>query len=176
MRALRANVIRLAAVAATLALGACSSGSSLTTSALFGGGSDKPTAPDAPPAPQTMQDRVVHVATTAARAQRCGFVFDPMAVRQSYVAFEGQQGGATDQSKAEQSYDYTFSSVAKRIMADPDYCTDGQTAVIKRDLGKVLAGDFSASGKKSDSGGGWFGAQPSAKPMDRDKIFDPIVR
>jgi len=167
---------RLAAVAVALALGACSSGSALTTSSLFGGGQEKAAAA-APSPPETMTDRVVHVGTTAARAQRCGYVFDPVALRQNYLAFESQQGAAPEAlAKAEKSYDYTFASVTKAIVGNADYCSDQQTAIIKRDLTKVLAGDFSSPTRKPAANVGWWSPQHTEKPMDREKIFDPINR
>jgi len=164
---------RIAAVAVTLALGACSSGSALTTSSLFGGGSEKTALPA--PAPETMTDRVVHTGTTAARAQRCGYVFDPVALRQSYLAFETQQGAAPEAlAKAEKSYDYTYATVMKKIAGEQDYCSDDKTATIKRDLTKVLAGDFSPTARKPAANVGWWTPEHAAKPMDRDEIFNPV--
>ena len=161
---------RLAAVAIALALGACSSGSALTTSSLFGGEKKA-----VPPPPETMTDRVVHVGTTAARAQRCGYVFDPAALRQSYLAFETQQGAAPEAlAKAEKSYDYTFATVAKSIAGDSDYCSEQQTATIKRDLTNALAGDFSDPGKKAAANVGLFTPRRTEKPMNREEIFDPV--
>jgi hypothetical protein len=156
-----------------LGLGACSSGSALTTNSLFGGGKETSALP-APP-PETMTDRVVHTGTTAARAQRCGYVFDPVGLRQSYLAFETQQGATPEAlAKAEKSYDFTYATVMKKIGGEPDYCSDDKTAVIKNDLTKVLAGDFSTSTRKPQANVGWWTPQHSEKPMDREKIFDPI--
>jgi hypothetical protein len=163
---------RIAAVAMTLALGACSSGSALTTSSLFGGGKEKSASPATPA--ETMTDRVVHTGTTAARAQRCGYVFDPAALRQSYLAFETQHGAAPEAlAKAEKSYDYTYAAVTKKIAGEQDYCSDDKTAAIKRDLTKVLAGDFSAE-RKPAANVGWWTPEHAAKPMNREEIFNPI--
>ncbi|MGD9805159.1 MAG: hypothetical protein AB7E81_01145 [Hyphomicrobiaceae bacterium] len=173
MRRTAGIVSRLAGVVMALALGACSSGSALTTGSFFGGEKEKTAAP-APP-PETMTDRVVHVGTTAARAQRCGYVFDPAALRQSYLAYETQQGAAPEQlAKTEKSYDYTFATVMKSAASDADYCADGKTELIKRDLTKVLAGDYSTSIRQQPNVG-WWTPQHSEKPIDREKLFNPML-
>jgi len=163
---------RVALTVVALALGACS-GNPLTTGTLFGDNKEKAAA--GVPPPETMTDRVVHVGTTAARAQRCGYVFDPIALRQSYLAFESQQNASPDVlSKAEQSYDYTYASVTKNIAGNADYCSDGQTATIKRDLTNVLAGDFSSPTRKPQANVGWWSHQKTEKPLDREKVFNPV--
>ena len=154
-----------------VALAACSSSNPLTTSTLLGGGSAK--APAAP-TPETPTDRAFFVGTTSARAQRCGYVFDPASVRQGYLAFESQQASAPEVlAKAEKSYDYTVVSITKAIASKEDYCDDGQTAVIKRDLAQVLAGDYSSPTKKSQPNVGWWSASKTGDKLDRDKIFHP---
>mgnify|MGYP000049333090 CR=1 FL=1 len=154
-----------------VALAACSSSNPLTTSTLLGGGSAK--APAAP-TPETPTGRAVFVGTTSARAQRCGYVFDPASVRQGYLAFESQQAAVPDVlAKTEKSYDYTVASITKAITSKEDYCEDGQTAVIKRDLAQVLAGDYSSPAKKSQPNVGWWSATKSEQKMDRNKIFYP---
>lgn len=167
---------RLMAIALVVALGACSSGSALTTSSLFGSSSSKGTeTAAAAPTPTTMTDRVLYVGTTAASAQRCGYVFNPLDLRQAYLAYESQQGGTPDAlAKAEKSYDYTFASVTKSIVGDKDYCSEAQTAVIKRDLTNVLAGDYTPSRKAPSAGLGWWGSKKGEQPMNREKVFDPI--
>jgi hypothetical protein len=159
----------LCCITAALALAACSSSNALTTGALFGsGGPAKP----AEPKLVTATDRALHVATTSARATRCGYVFDPAAVRTAYLAFEAGQGGPADQlAKVEKSYDYTLGTVMKGVSGSEDYCTDEQTAVIKRDLNKVLAGDFAPPSKRPDVGWGW--GTPSSDKLDREKVFHP---
>jgi len=85
--------------------------------------------------------RPVAVAWTSARAQRCGFYFDPTKLRSSYLAFEARQAGS-DRAKAEKTYDSTFQAIRQRAASDPDYCTDAKSAEIKKDLTRHLAGDF----------------------------------
>jgi hypothetical protein len=160
---------RIASIVVALALGACSSGSGLTTGTLLG---SAPKQAAAPPPPETATDRALHVGTTAARAQRCGYVFDANGLRQSYLEFEAQQ--APDQRvKAEQSYDFTVAKVAKGIATDADYCSEGQTAVIKRDLNQVLAGNYSSPTRAAQPNVGWWSASKTEKPLDREKLFRP---
>ncbi len=158
-------------VLAALTAGCSLNSSALSTGSLFG--ASKPKAPT----PETSQDRLLQVATTSARAQRCGYVFDPNGVRTQYLAAEAAQGNNPDQlARIEKSYDFTFAKVAKDAAGDEGYCDDAKTAVIKRDLGKVLAGDFSspASIVKPDIGIGW-GKGPDEK-LDREKLFNPDPR
>lgn len=160
----------------SLAVSACSSGNAgLSTGTLLGG-----SAPAAAPtaAVETITDRALHVGATTARAQRCGYVFDPGSVRQGFLAAETQQGTAPDQvAKAEKSYDFTVASVGKSIAGEADYCDEAKTASIKRDLNQVLAGDFSAPAKKAlPPSTGWWGGPTRAEPLDREKIFNPAPR
>jgi hypothetical protein len=158
------------AVVMALALGACSSGNALTTGTLLGSNSQKAAAP---PPPETPTDRALHVATTSARATRCGYVFDPAAVRQSYLAFESQQAGAADQAaKAQQSYDFTLTKVSTAIAGVGDYCSEDMTAAIKRDLTQVLAGNY-ASPTRAQANVGWWSANRTVAPLDREKLFKP---
>ena len=102
--------------------------------------------PAAADAPGTLSNedpvaRPIAVAWTSARAQRCGFYFDPAKLRSSYLAFEARQPGA-DLAKAEKTYDSTFQTIRQRVGSEPDYCTDAKSADIKKDLARHLAGDF----------------------------------
>lgn len=163
-----------ACVGLAAALAACSSGNPLTTSTLLGGSTAK--APAAP-APETPTDRAIYVGTTAARAQRCGYVFDPSGVRQGYLSFESQQGLTGDAlAKIEKSYDFTVASITKTVSANEDYCTDAQTAVIKRDLSQVLAGNYASPDKKVMPNVGWWTPPKAGEKMDREKIFNPTQR
>ncbi len=161
---------RIAGVIVALAVGACSSGSALTTGTLLGGAPKEA----APPPPETPTDRALFVGTTAARAQRCGYVFDAGSLRQSYLSFEAQQVAAPEQrTKAEQSYDFTVAKVAKGISTDPDYCSEEQTAIIKRDLNQVLAGNYSTPRRSGGPNVGWWSASKTTAPLDREKLFKP---
>ncbi|MBS0240719.1 MAG: hypothetical protein JSS20_00990 [Proteobacteria bacterium] len=152
-----------------LTLAACSGSNPLTTGTLLGGSSSKEGAPLPPESPI---DRAKHVGTTSARAQRCGYVFDPATLRSNYVGTEQQQGAAGDQlAKVEKAYDLAFTAESKTIAGDADYCSDGMTSRIKKDLNQVLAGDYS-SPKKSAVDVSSFSSSGQGQ-LDREKIFNP---
>jgi hypothetical protein len=122
------------------ALAGCSGASSLTTGSLVGG-EQKPAAPvDDPPM------RAFQVGTVSARAIKCGFHFDPAKLKASYLAYESARaGGAGDMAKIEKIFDVSFNGVAKAVAAEADYCTEAKTKVIKADLTRHLAGDYTPS-------------------------------
>lgn len=126
----------LLALLAAVALSACSGSSGLTTGALLG--EDKP-----PPAPvNDAPARAFQVGTVSARAVKCGFNFDPGKLKANYLAYERQQPGAQDVAKIERIYDVSFNGVAKAVAAEGEYCTNAKTKIIKADLGRHLAGDY----------------------------------
>src|SRR5690606_6788127 len=96
----------LSGIALMLVLVACSSGTpSLTTGALFGGPKGKTPV-------DLATSRMLGVATTSARAAKCGYNYDPAKLRTAYLAYESTQGGGADQiAKLEKGYDYTRASV-----------------------------------------------------------------
>ena len=154
----------------TLALPACSGadGGSVATGSLFG-------AKGKPP-PDERTERAMLAGATSARAVRCGYNFDPNRLRQAYVAYETAQGGTFEEiGKAEKTFDYTRTSLATKIAAEEDFCSDSKTKDIKAALTKQLAGDFSTPPKKPEVqvSSGWFGGSPTREPMDTDKIFNP---
>ena len=167
----RASLVCLGA--ATALVGCSLSPSSLTTGSLFGSDS-APKVATAVVAPETPADRALHVGATTARAQRCGYVFDPQGTRAAYLAYEAQRGTTGEVlAKTEKSYDYTVASIGKNISGNADYCDDEQTAIIKRDLGKMLAGDFSAPAKKANPvTDNWWGNPTSNDKFDRDKALN----
>ncbi|MDX2154866.1 MAG: hypothetical protein SFW09_00020 [Hyphomicrobiaceae bacterium] len=154
-------------VGVALMLGACSlESSALSTGTLLGAGKQKEPTPA-----ELATDRAVHVAATSANASRCGYVFDPAQVKASYLAFEQGQGAAADfAQQLDKSYDFTHAKIAKSTVNAEDFCSEEQTAIIKRNLNKVLAGDFSAPAKARDVSH----IGPTVAPMDREKIFHPI--
>lgn len=127
----------LAAALTTTLLAACSSGlPGLTTGSTA-------SAPAAAPAPVKPSDRAMQVASTSAKATTCGYNFDPARLRTQYLASETQSGLApTDVAALEKLYDTTRVRVTQTIGAAEGYCSDEQTALIKRDLVRHLAGDF----------------------------------
>ena len=88
----RAAVLAAVVIVSGLALGGCGSSAlpglpNLTT------GSLSPTPAAAPEVkPITPVDRALHIATTSARAQKCGYNFDPARLRESFLAAEPLRG------------------------------------------------------------------------------------
>src|SRR5262249_4487499 len=118
--------------------------------------------------------RPVAVAWTAARAQRCGFYFDPGKLRASYLVYEARQASPEQLAKAEKLYDSTFKAIRERVAADPDYCSDGKSAEIKKDLTRHLAGDFTPNFPKSKvvASCGLFGCNDlSSQPWSPEKFW-----
>jgi hypothetical protein len=171
-------------MAVGLALTGCSGGSGgsagLTTAAILDGngtlapGETPTVAADDPLA------RPVQVGWTVARAQKCGFNFDSAKVRAAFLASETQRGVAGDMlGKIEKSYDQTVSTVRGNIAGDGDYCNDKRSAVIKADLQRHLAGDYSPKlqepKKKAASGGffeGW--GEPDNSKFDPKTIWQEL--
>jgi hypothetical protein len=160
-----------ALLAAALSSG-CSGGSGL-----LGGGVELPS--DAPTMINNADPmaRPVQVAWTSARAQRCGFNFDPHKLKANYLAYETRQGTPREQlPKIEQTYDTTFQNVSGKVSADPGYCTDRKSADIKGDLNRHLAGDYTPNLPKPKvaSCGGLFDAcvsGASEDPFDTTKFW-----
>src|SRR5262245_41286736 len=107
----RALVSVLLLAAAGLGAGCSSAASGLLTGSTAAA-ADVPTASNDDPAARPMA-----VAWTSARAQRCGFFFDPGKLRSSYLAYEARQPGA-DVARAEKTYDSTYKTIRERVAAD----------------------------------------------------------
>jgi hypothetical protein len=87
--------------------------------------------------------RPVQVAWTSARAQKCGFNFDPAKLKAIYLAAEQRQGVQPAQlASYERAYDMTVTRVRDNIRSPQEYCTDRQSGAIKADLTRHLAGDY----------------------------------
>ncbi len=158
----------LVCVGAAGLLGACGS-SALTTGTLLGGSTVE--VKQKSPA-ELATERSLHVASTSAKAARCGYVFDPAGVRTTYLAYEAQQGTAPDLvARAEKSYDFAHGSISKSIAGQEGYCTDDLTVVIKRDLNNVLAGNFAPPAAKPGVDVGLTAS--TTAPIDREKLFHP---
>jgi hypothetical protein len=151
-----------------LMLAGCSAGSGLTTGSLLG--EDKPKGPvnDAPA-------RAFQVGTVSARAVKCGFNFDPAKLKINYLAYERQQPVTTDMAKIERMYDVSFNAVAKAVASQDEYCSDAKTRVIKADLSRHLAGDYTPSAPPPQDDGGLFSGWGSASTEDKrmPTPFDP---
>lgn len=155
-------------------LAGCGAGSSLTTGSLMGGsGSSQPAAGK----PITPTDRALHVGATVARAQRCGFVFDPEQVRASFFAAEQQAGATPDVlQKVQKEFDFTRQSILTAIAKDDAYCTEGRNREVKAALNRQLAGDFSPPRPRQQVEVGLFEHQKRNEAFDGNKIFDPVER
>ena len=170
----------IALTACALPLAGCGSSSlpSLTTGSLFS--SEKKTADIGPP-PDDPTTRAVHVGVTVARAQKCGYFFDPQKVRSNFLATEAQRNAAPETlRKLETSFDFARNRVAQQIASNPAYCSAGRTATIKKDLNRYLAGDFTAPQRKkvaANSGGIFGNLDVEDKPdnFDPSGIYDPIL-
>ena len=132
--------------AAALLMAGCASDPlpSLTTGSLFGA---KPDAAAAAKAAEIKNDpltRTLQVARIAARAQRCGFNFDPQRLKANLMASEGAQPGAdtAELGKLDQVYTSAFNGTLRAVTKDEDYCSDSRNAHIKSELARHLAGDF----------------------------------
>jgi len=166
----------LLVAAISLALAACNAGPLLQT------GSLSPAATNAAPKVASPMDRTLHVAATSARAQKCGYFFDPNALRANFLAAEAQRGTPPETlAKLGPAYDYTNRTVAGRIADSQSYCAGtSRTAEIKGSLQQALAGNFEApASKKQDSSGGIFAGleSPDTGPttFDPNHIYDPLL-
>jgi hypothetical protein len=97
--------------------------------------------------------RPTQVAWTAARAQRCGFSFDPAKLKANYIAYESKQGAAGDQlARIQKTYESTLQATSAKISTDPGYCANTTTSEIKLDLTRHLAGDYTPNLPKPKAG------------------------
>ena len=126
--------------------------------------------------------RPIQVAWTSARAQRCGFYFDPARLRATYLEAEARQGAAGESlAKIQNSYDTTFRSISARVSANADYCTDKKGADIKADLQRHLAGDYAPNLPKAKPDPcGFFGCADTSTQsdgkFDSKKFFDNLEK
>lgn len=165
------------ALATALMLAACNAGPLLKTGSLST--TAAPAAAPAEPKPSTPIDRTLHVAATAARAQKCGFYFDAGTLRSNFLTAEATRGTTAETlAKIGQSYDYTARKVAASIKDSEAYCNNVQTASIRKSLQGALAGNFEPPPKKVASSGGLadiFGYEGEPEKFDADEFYDPVL-
>lgn len=138
-----------ALTAASLLLGACSGSSGLSTSSIFGGSKAEPPSAAAALVGSDPTARAFQVGTVAARAVKCGYNFDPVKLRTSYLAAESAQlPNPQDVARIEKVYDVAYSGVTKAVAGQADYCNDQRTKEIKADLTRHLAGDYEPNSAK----------------------------
>lgn len=168
-------IASLSTAAAALLLAACSGGPSLpslSTGSVSGSGDAPTTATAATAGAPAAADqggvkndptqRAFQVGSTSARAVKCGFYFDPVKLKQQFLAAEATQGTAVaDIGKVEKIYDVSFSGIARGIAEKEDYCTQAKSKEIKEDLTRHLAGDYTPRPTKKvaakDEGGFFSG-------------------
>ena len=98
--------------------------------------------------PSDPMARPTQVAWTSARASYCGFVFDPVKLKNDYMADESRRGNPPYQlEQISHAYDYTLESVTYTIKDDPKYCNKDRTDAIRADLKRYLAGDYAPTAK-----------------------------
>src|SRR5262249_29273801 len=114
---------------------------------------------------------------TVARAQRCGFYFQPEQVRSSFLAAE-EQGGATPDvmQKVTREFDYTRQSVLAAAAQDEGYCTEGRTREVKAALNRQLAGDFNLPQKRQEMSISWYEHQSKGEKFNGATVFDKSIR
>jgi hypothetical protein len=160
----------LLTLAASLAFAGCS-GSGLSLGGLTTGA----VAANKSPSGLTESDpmaRPFSVAWTSARAQRCGFYFDPGKLKAAYLAYESSHNAAGELPKFEKAYEKTYEATAGEVNKNADYCTDKKASEIKADLQRYLAGDYTPHLPKAQAAqcGGLFDPCISGKA---DGPFDP---
>lgn len=176
----------LVLVTAGVVLAGCSSTASniLTTGSVFGGAPTTGTnttgtnTAGGDTKPVTAVDRALQVATVSARAQKCGYVFDPASLRSSFLAAEAARGlPATELPGLEQRYDFVAAKVASAIAAQDDYCSATRTEQIKADLNRHLVGDYAPRQKRKVAASGGlldiFEPPEGKEVLNPDYILDP---
>jgi hypothetical protein len=162
--------LRNVCLAFTLACGlsACSGDSGVSTGSLLG-------ISKAPPPIDEPTERALHAATTSARAEKCGYNFNPNKLRDSFLAAEAAAGASPEQmAKLGQSYDFTRATVSKQISNPEEYCSEDRTRTVSAALTKQLAGDFKAPKKPPlPKSAGWWDTTGTQKPMDTEAVFNP---
>lgn len=175
---MRTTIITILAVTGlAAAVGGCGSSSGLTTGSLFGSGSGPDQAAAAAPKPITPSERALYVGANVARAQRCGFFFNPEEVKANYLASEQQAGTPPEVvGKVTKEYDFTRQSVLTAAAKDETYCTEGRTREVKAALTRQLAGDFSPPRARADLNLSLFDHQKREQPLNGERIFDQSQR
>jgi len=162
----------------SLGLAACSGGGGLSTASILGGGSSAGAAPAAPAPPVSdPTSRAFHVGMVTARAAKCGYNFDPAKLKANYFASEAALGTSpADMAKIEKIYTVAHNGVAKAAAEEPNYCSEQKTKLIKEDLTKLLAGDYTPPARKvaaEDDGGLFSGFGSSGGSDSSAPVFKP---
>ncbi|MEL6299989.1 MAG: hypothetical protein AAFQ45_15620 [Pseudomonadota bacterium] len=180
MTGLKQTAIGAVTIAVAVMLGACSNTATnlLSTGSITG---SQPQQAAATPKVATPVDRALQVAATSARAQKCGYFFDPAQLRAAYLQAETARGTPVAQmANVTNSYDFTAVKVAKAIAGNQAYCSPARTKTIKTSLSRYLSGDFEAVIKptEKESMFGWLesDAPEGREVLDPEAVFDPRAR
>lgn len=141
---MRIQALVAAIVTAIVISGCGASIGNMTTGSLFGGGSAGTAAPAVAQVVNDPTARAMQVGTTSARAQKCGFNFDPVRLRSQFLAAESPAlTNPADAAKLSQIYDTSVNGLSKAVAGQgQDYCSAGKTRIIKEALNRHLAGDY----------------------------------
>ena len=150
---MKTTTATLMSVAAAVALSACSGGPSLPSLSTGSLTPQQGAAAAAPPEQNAVKNdptqRAFQVGSTSARAVKCGYFFDPVKLKQQFLAAEATLGAAGEAiTKIEKIYDVSFNGITRAISPREDYCTDAKSKEIKADLTRHLAGDYTPVQKK----------------------------
>ncbi len=169
---MRPLVMYAAVASAALSLAGCSGGGGgISTASVLDGTPSSAAGAGVGISNTDPNARPVQVAWTAARAQRCGFLFDPVKLKTNFLASEARGGALQPQlASAEKAYDQTYASISTRIKGEPDFCNEKKNESIKVDLQRHLAGDFTPNlpvEKKVASGGFFDGLMVDQAPQEK---------
>ena len=168
------------AAGAALLLAGCGSLKlpSLSTGSI---GATTQTAGPAPAAvkPDDPVERAVQVGVTIARANKCGYYYDPNQLKANYLAAEATRYPAPEvQQKVQTALEFGRIRVGRQLANQEGYCTAERTEKIKAKLTRYLAGDYTAETKKQVQQAGLLDAfQTDAEPekFNPGKIHDPVL-
>lgn len=157
----------IAFVLAVLLSGCSGAATSLTTGSLFGGGEAEESKPQPAAAPEgDATSRAFQVGSVSARAVKCGYNFDPAALKSKFLATESTRGATPEMiARAEKIYDVAYNGVWKGVATQDNYCSASRTEKIRADLKRHLAGDYSPGKRKvvtsetNNGSGSWFSSQ-----------------
>ncbi|MGI9423333.1 MAG: hypothetical protein ACR2PA_09070 [Hyphomicrobiaceae bacterium] len=178
--------ITIGACMAALLLGGCGSVKlpSLSTGSIGGQtqtAAATPAQAQQAPEPDDPVNRALHVGVTVARAQKCGYFFDPIQLKTNYFAAEAVRYPAPEiQQKFRSAYEFGRLRVSRKIADQADFCTGERTKAIQTSLTRYLAGDYTAPKKKKVAeSSGWFDLSsetPEKKWNPNDAFGDKYSR
>jgi hypothetical protein len=166
------GLLRAMVLTAACLLAGCSSNAGGLTGAAAEAGNIKNDDPMARP---------VGVGWTSARAKRCGFYYDPVKLRTTYLGWERAQGAPPDQlAKIEAVYDGAYKTTLTQVSGDTGYCTEHRGLEIKADLQRYLHGDYAPNlpqPKRVATCNGFFGCDTTSdQPFSTKSFLDKYDR